>query len=229
MIRKFSLAFCAAALTLVLAVPGALGAGGTTVQIRVEGKTKTLLAAVKVHTHKGWIRKGGTPKGACPATSAAGALNVATHRHWGAKYESGLGVEITSIFGERHTFSSPYFWEIFINDRAASKGACLLKLHRGEQLLFAVEPDNGYLYPLALHAPHSATVNHPFKVTVVWFNTGGKAQPLAGATVTGGGAPVTTDAQGNADITATHPGTIVLHATHSGAIRAAAVRVVVSG
>ena len=209
----------------ILAVPAVAGAVGTTVTVRVEGVSRTLLAPKTVKTHGGWITKGGTPVGQCPATSAAGALDVATKGRWGAKYSSVLGIEVLSILGEKHSFTSKYFWGIWINNRFAQLGACALKLRKGTQLLFGAIPvaaaaDNALL----LRAPSSATVGHPFTVKVTYLPAKGLAKPVAGARV--GGA--VTDSQGIATITPKSKGTLFLRATNPSYIRSAFARVRVS-
>jgi hypothetical protein len=222
------LAACAA--TAALIVPGAFAAGTSPrVTVRVEGLKHTLLAPTTVEAPAtGSITKGGTPRGKCSTDSAAGALDVATHHRWGAHYSSSFGdIEVLSILGETHKFSSKYFWEIFVNNIAATKGACHIKLRKGQQLLFAAVPSalGSAESPTALTAPSHATSNVPFKVKVVWFNQlTHKAKPLAGAVVDG----VKTNGFGLARITATHSGTLVLQATKKGFIRTAPVRVTVS-
>jgi hypothetical protein len=215
------------ALTFAAPVPsGASAAGGTTVTVRVEGLTRELLATKTVTPHSGWITKGGTPTGKCPATSAAGALDVATHHRWGATYSSSLGEpEIISILGEKHSFSSKYYWSVWTDNHFAQVGSCELKLHRGEQLLFAAVPDTGPTpYPIALSAPSHASKGVAFKVKVVWFPATGASKPLTGAEVDG----VKTGSQGIATITDRRVGTLVLRATKPGYIRAAPVRVTVT-
>jgi hypothetical protein len=109
---KKSVALLGAIILIVLAssVP-AVAAGGAKVTVRVEGLSRTLLAPTTVKTHTGSITTGGTPRGACPATSAAGALDVATHHRWGGTYnQTYRDLELTSILGETHTFTSPYYW-----------------------------------------------------------------------------------------------------------------------
>ena len=39
---------------------------------------------------------------------------------------------VTSIFGETHTFSSHYYWSVWVNNRYAPAGVCGLKLHKGK-------------------------------------------------------------------------------------------------
>lgn len=216
------LALALAAGALTLAPLAGAAPGGTTVTVRVEGLHRTLLAPTTVSVHGGWITKGGAPHGACPANSAAGALDAATHHRWGGTWEKSLrDYEITTILGERHSFSSKDYWGILVEDRYASAGACAIKLHSGEQLLFAAVPDSPTEYPLGIEAPSSATVGHAFTVTVVSFNAKGKAKPLAGATVSVAGRSGATASNGTISLTPDTAGTFTLHATDKGYIRAA--------
>ncbi|HEY2769276.1 MAG TPA: hypothetical protein VGI87_01855 [Solirubrobacteraceae bacterium] len=237
---KKPIALCGATIA-VIAPAGALAAGGTpsgggsksavgtTVTVRIEGANKTLLEPTMVKTHTGSIIKGGTPKGKCPDTSAAGALDVATHGKWTGKYDKSLGLEITSVFGEKHTFSSPMFWEIFVNNKPAQSGACLLKLHKGDQLLYAAASTKGVEDLIAIKAPKTATVNKPFNIKVLVLNAKGKGTPLSGAKVSIGHKSVTTKANGTVSVKSANAGKVVLHATHKGDIRAAPATVTVTG
>ncbi len=226
---KKLVALGAAAVAAVVAPSAALGAASTTVTVRVEGVSKTLLAPTVVKTHSGWITKDGTPTGTCPDASAAGALDVATHHKWGGSYDQQFGLEITSIFGETHTFASKkYFWEVFVNNTPASVGACAQKLHKGTKLLFAAVSQTGTAYPVAIRAPRTATAGHRFNVKVVYFNAKGRAKPLAGAVVGLRGKSVKTKANGTVGITESSPGTIVIRASHPGDVRAVPARVKVT-
>jgi hypothetical protein len=214
----------------MMAMPAAaLAATGPAVTVRVEGLTRTLLSPTVIHTHSGSITKYGAPTGKCSAESAQGALDVATRQKWSGSWSATYQeYEILSILGETHSFSSKYYWEIFANNVAASAGACELKLHRGEQLLFAAVPDSGTAYPLALEAPKSATVGHAFTVKVAYFNGSGKAKPLSGAMVAVAGRSGKTNSHGTVRLTLGHAGTFVLHATHAGYVRPAPVTLHVS-
>lgn len=229
--RKNIFALCVAAAATMLSVGAAAhAASGPAVTVRVEGVKRTLLAPKVVHVHGGSVTRFGAPAGACHAASAAGALDVASRHRWAGTWSTSFNdYEITSILGERHAFSSKYFWEIFVNNASASAGACSLKLHRGEQLLFAAVPQKGTEFPIAIKAPSSATVGHTFTVTVVRFNAKGKSKPLAGATVSVAGHSGQTDSHGTVPLTPSHAGTFTLRAAHPGYIRAAPVRVRVKG
>jgi hypothetical protein len=109
---------------------------GPAVSVQIKTLTKTL-KHVTVHGEKGWIRKGGTPRGKCPGTSAAGALDAATHGRWTGKYYASVGgIFVTSILGVKP--KSPDYWGFVVNGKSSSKGACSVKLHAGDRLVFKV-------------------------------------------------------------------------------------------
>jgi hypothetical protein len=218
------IALAGASLALVAGAPTAALAAGTTVSVRVEGLTKTLVATKVVHTHSGSITKGGAPAGACPATNAAGALDVATRHKWSGTYGT-YGLSVTQIFGETHTFTSKDYWSIWVDNKFAPAGVCGLKLHRGEQLLFAAVPVTGKVYPIVIAAPKHASTGHAFKVRVTYFNAKGVAKPLAGATVHNGARTATTGASGTVTITPQHTGKLTYTAAKTGYIRSAAATV----
>ena len=120
--------------------PAALGStasAGPAVTVQIKTLSKTLLGPKTEHGEKGWITKGGTPRGKCSGNSAAGALDAATHGKWGATYFSKYSdVFVTSILGVKPTGSD--FWEILVNGKASSLGICQVKLHVGEKLLFKI-------------------------------------------------------------------------------------------
>jgi hypothetical protein len=124
-----------AAATLVPAVAGA--AAGQGVSVSIKTLTKTLLPPTKEHGKQGSITKGGTPRGKCPGNTAMGALDVATHGRWTGKYYSSVGgIFITSILGVKPKGS--HFWELVVNGKVSSKGACAVKLARGQKFLFKI-------------------------------------------------------------------------------------------
>jgi hypothetical protein len=224
--RRLTFALGGATLALALTPAAALAAakstGGTSVTVRVEGLNKTLLAPTVVKAPKsGWITKGGTPKGQCSATTAAGALDVATRHHWGGTYASGLGIELTKIFGETHLFSSKDYWSVWVGDGYAQHGLCGIKLHSGEQLLFAAVPGTFKGSLLTLKVPAAANAGHAFRVTAYAVSATGKRTPLAHAHVTGRGVNATTNGQGVATVEESKAGTLTLQASRTGDIRSA--------
>jgi hypothetical protein len=219
--RQFAaLGGVAAAVVLASTAP-AFGAGSR-VTVRVEGLKHTLLASTAAHAESGSITKGGTPKGSCPGTSAAGYLDSATHHRWKGTYSSGLGVAVTNVLGETHTFSAKgFYWGIWVNDRFASSGLCDLKLRRGDELLLAPAAASGTTYPIVLAAPAKAKVGRSFSVRTAYFKASkGKAKALPGVKVTDAGG--VTGSSGAATVTVNKPGKVTLVATLKGYIRAEA-------
>jgi hypothetical protein len=126
------------ALASAVVAPVAVGASGPSVTVQIKTTSKTLLRSTAVHGSVGWITKGATPRGKCPASGAAGALTAATHGHWTGKYYASVGgIFITSILGVKPTGS--HYWEILVNNRPSSKGICAIKLKAGERLLFKIQ------------------------------------------------------------------------------------------
>jgi hypothetical protein len=126
------------AMVLAVAVAGsALAAGsGPAVHVQIRSLTKTL-RQVTVHGERGWIRKDGTPRGKCSGSSAMGALDAATHGRWTGKYYASLhDVFVTSILGVKPRGNQ--YWSVLVNGKAASTGACHIRLHAGERLQFKI-------------------------------------------------------------------------------------------
>jgi len=220
------LALCGASLTLSLTLAANAFAAGNQVSVRIEGRSHTLLDTTVVHTHAGSITKGGAPAGNCPATSAAGALDVATHGRWNGSYSSHYAeLSLTSILGETWSFSQKkYYWGIWVNDRYASAGMCQIVLHRGDQVLFAVDSVARHEHPLGLTAPRRANARHMFKVRVVSYSDAGVAKPLARVRIDG----AVTNRSGIATITDKRAGKLTLTASRTGYIRSAPATVSVS-
>lgn len=206
------------ALALVLAPSGALAASGTPVKIRIEGQSKTLLAAKTIVVKTGSITKNHAPRGACPAKSAAGALDAATHHRWRGSWSTSFNdYLITSILGRRYGATANAYWEIFVNNVPATTGACEIKARRGQHLLFAVAPlADAAVYSLAITgAPRTASTGKAFTVKVVYYDAKGRRHALKGATITGADiSSATTAGDGTATITPTKSGPLVLTASH---------------
>jgi hypothetical protein len=134
--RKTVLALIGAISIAALSSGAALAASaGPAVTLQVKTPTKTLLSTT-THGEKGSVTKGGTPKGKCPGTTAAGALDAATHGKWTGKYYSSVpGIFVTSILGVKP--KSPHYWTILVNGKTG-KGICDIPLKAGEKLLFKI-------------------------------------------------------------------------------------------
>jgi Domain of unknown function (DUF4430) len=128
----------ALALACALAATAAFGAvERPIVTVSIKSLNRLLLRPTTEHGEQGSITKGGTPRGKCPGDTALGALDVATHGHWTGKYYSSVGgIFLTSILGVKPTGSD--FWELIVNGKVSNKGACGVKLVRGERLLFEI-------------------------------------------------------------------------------------------
>jgi Domain of unknown function (DUF4430) len=136
--RKTLLALLGAIVMAVAASGAAFAAGtGPAVTVQIRSLSKPLPKPTTEHGQKGWITKGGTPKGKCAGDTAAGALNVATHGKWtGTYYSSVPGIFVDSILGVRPKGSD--YWNVYVNGKSSSKGICDIKLKSGEKLLFKV-------------------------------------------------------------------------------------------
>ncbi len=135
--RTTLIALLGAMIIAVAAAGSALAAGaGPAVHVQIKTLTKTVRQVV-AHGEKGWITKGGTPRGKCSGDSAAGALDAATHGKWRGKYYGSVGgIFITSILGV--TPKGADYWSLYVNGKPASQGACAVRLRRGQRLLFKV-------------------------------------------------------------------------------------------
>ena len=207
------------AITAAVAAPATASA----LTVRVEGKTKTLLRATRVHLRSGWVTQDGVKKGLCSARSAAGALDVATHHRWsGNFYASFSDYLVEGILGQKYGTKSTSFWGFFVNGVFAQSGVCAYKPHVGDKILFAaVSTTDTQDYTLVVtRAPHTATAGHAFTVKVDYVDAKGKKVPLSGARVSGTDfAAVTTAANGTARVTPIHTGTLTLGAWHAAAKR----------
>jgi hypothetical protein len=230
MFRRRTLALSSATIALLIIPAGALAAG-TTVTVRVEGAKRTLLAPTVVHTHGGSITRFGAPKGACPATKAVGAVQLATKGHWGGSYSSSFGLELVSLFGVRYPFShnpKGHYWGFWLNHKFASQGICGQSLKKGDTLLFAPAPNTGDVFPTAIRAPRTASHTRPFKLRIVYYNLAGKATPLANARVSDGKSTALSSAAGYVTVHAANAGRYHFTAAEKGYIRAVPVTVKVS-
>jgi hypothetical protein len=162
---------------LTLASTALASGSATRVTVRVEGATRTLLQTRTVTAPRsGWVTKDGTPRGVCPADSAAGALGVATHGRWAGSYYRSLGIDVTTILGKTLSYSKGSYWEFFVNDRSAAKGICDTRLRTGESLLFADVPARGRAeLPVVVRAPKTVTAGRAFDVRAFVYTGEGNA------------------------------------------------------
>ena len=206
-------------LLLVLIVPAAASAAPAgDVSIRVEGSTATLAGPAVVRTVDGAFTKAAAagPPATCSSTSIGGALETLTAGGWNGTNGS-VGMSLETILGETHLFTSDAYWNLYVNDAPASMGICTQELSPGDRVLVAPSctgADTPTCFsgdPLELAGPATAPPGarvtlHADEYTVTFgsapdfINTTTPA-PSAGATITGAGQTVTTDAAGNATVT----------------------------
>ena len=219
-----------AALNSPAAVSARQTAAGPTVKVRIEGAQRTLLDQTTVPTHSGYITRMGAPAGMCSATSAAGALQAATHGGWSGSWSTSFHDYFVKIVLGDNEGGKHSYWDVLVNHVAASTGVCGIHLHNGEQLLFAAVPTTGPGYPLAVRLLSKPIADRPFRVQVVYYDAKGAAKPLAGvrvvATAVDGGSrhAVTspkTGAAGKATMTERKLGPIQLEVAKHGYIRSA--------
>jgi len=219
-------AACALALVLSLSLGAAASAKGPQVSLRVIGKggkslDETSLAAgttsVKTSPKATCLGpgtggsgrsvklKGATALGALvqasKSTAALRPLLVTDH------FLSEFGLGLCGVGTGKST--SKLSWYLKVNHKNPELGGEKVKLHAGDEVLWALEP---FPYPneLSLSVPASVESGKPFPVTVLSYSDKGKKKPAVGATVTGASAP--TGADGTTTVTLNAAATLV--ATH---------------
>jgi hypothetical protein len=206
-----------ALVSLALVVPSSpAGAVPPSGYVRVEGAGATLLPQTLVQTNNAKSVRGQT----CSGSSAAGALNVATHGEWDGSFSSSLkDFFVTSILGESPSGNN--FWTLWVNGRSSTTGACSTQLHPGDhELWFDCVADANFNCtnnPLALSVPASVRRGRKATVTVTQLDGNGHGTPVAGAAVSGGGVAAVTNATGQATFVPIASGVISLQAVKSGA------------
>jgi hypothetical protein len=234
-------AACALALLLLLSTSALAAAKGTRVSLRVVGSSGKILAEEFVSAKTTSVKT--SPKATClgggtggtgksvqvKGPTALGALSQASKLTPSLRpllvtdhFLSEFGLGLCGI-GKSHT-TKKLSWYLKVNHKNPNKGGELVKLRKGDEVLWALEP---FPYPdeLALVAPHEAEPNKPFTVSVFSYDDKGKKTPATGVTVTGATAP--TGADGTTQVTLSAPG--VLTATHGTDIPSNQVAVCLNG
>jgi hypothetical protein len=222
----------AAVIAAVAATPAL--AAPSPVTVRVEGATDTLIPRTALTTTTATVNKDGVAGHDCTGTSGAGALEQASGGHWTGTWSSPpLFYSVDAIKGESHLFSSGQFWGFFINDALASTGICGAELQTGDSVLLApISASATSFGVLSVSVPATATLGQPLTVKVTRtksdFAGPPTREPVAGATVSGGGASAITGADGSAQLVLGTRGPTSLRATDSGDIRSASEPVCVT-
>jgi len=234
-------AACALALLLLLSTASFAAGKGTRVSVRVVGSGDKALGEEFVNAKTTSIKT--SPQATClgggtggsgksvqvKGATALGALSQASKLTPSLRpllvtdhFLSEFGLGLCGI--GKSTTTKKLSWYLKVNHKNPNKGGEKVKLHKGDEVLWALEP---YPYPdeLSLVAPHEAEPNKPFAVSVFSYDDKGKKTPAAGVTVTGATAP--TGADGTTQVTLAAPG--VLTATDGKDIPSNQVAVCLNG
>jgi len=216
----------AGVLALFVALAVVPAAAATTASVRIAGD------AVGVETTVD-TTPGTFGPDSCPGHSAAGAIDKAVNANWDRmKF-------VSTILGESHTYTNNDYWNFFVNDANSAVGVCDHIVSPGDRILMFVQRDSAAfaptVFPLALSgAPSTVAPGQPFTVVVRelrfdYVSPATTPVPVAGATVSGGGASAQTDAAGMATLSIAAPGSFTLRAARSNNVPSAAAAVTVTG
>lgn len=193
------------------------------VTVRVEGAHHTLVSQRTVTTPKGPVVKDGDPSHGCPGSSAAGALEAATHGRWTASYSDGLGYFVTGIRGEKP--SGNHWFAFWVDGKSSQVGLCGAKLRTGDAILLFVDDARHPVLPLVVRAPRHARAGSRATVRVSVLSAAGKASPARGVRVLRDGHRAgRTDAHGRLRVRLPRHGAVSFTATGRGFARSAATR-----
>ena len=219
----------------LLAVPAS--AAPTTVDLRIEGPTRTLFEGPVTTDVRTFRFSNETTQHRCdgtaddnaaptpsPQPTRGGAIATASEQHgfsMTGQWFNGLGASFSEIAGESVAFdsaSNSYLVE-YENWQAASTGACADPIGNGDTVLFAYGTGSEPL--LRLSGPATARPGQPFAVKVV---DGRSTAAVSGAQVASG----VSDASGDASVVLNTRGVQRLKATKPGTIRSNALTVCVT-
>jgi hypothetical protein len=225
--RRFVPGALAGVVAALVLAPPALA--GPTVTVRVEGENATLLdsARVTLPDTDSIVCGGGGPH------TVADAIELATGGNWDRQPFT------QTILGETHDNTPDDFWAEWIGGSTGyapgALGVCDDVLKEGDEVLMYatrfVTPATHF--PLDLEGlPAAVEAGKPVTVTVVAYETQDfmtvTRTPVAGATVSGGGASAVTGADGTAVLTFAQPGEAVVRASKTGSVISTGERVTVT-
>ena len=217
---------------LLLLPAGSALAAPANVTLRVEGAADTLVPRTTLTTDNRVVNKDGVAGHDCTGTSAAGALEIATAGDWGGTWSPGFATySVERVRTEIHNFTTPDFFEVWVNNRSLSVGVCAFELQAGDDVLLIVgrcefDPvtfacSNPPVLPLGLTVPSTVAPGVPFDVRVVRYASDGTPSPVAGATIEGSATAATTNVDGVAAVTIAGGGPAMLRASKPGSARSA--------
>jgi len=132
----------------------------------------------------------------------------------------GFGLGVCGIAGQVAQGSS--FWYTKVDHIGLQVGASQFPIRGGQQVVWYLSPGFPPPVELVLSAPVREPAGSPFPVQVLAYGDDGTFSSAAGAVVTGGASPVTTDASGNAVVSMSGPGVAQLQAIRGTDIPSAA-------
>lgn len=212
---------------LLLSAAPVLAAAKFDVDVRVEGKARTLVKERTVTLVDAPIIKDGNPDHSCSGQAAIGALQAGTEGRWKGKWFEGLGYSADAIMGNKP--KAPGYFELWINHKYSTSGLCAANLKAGDSVLLFVQ-DCTYdpklqacakpVTPLGLHVAKRLKRGKVRTVRVVDYDAKGKTSPEPGATVFVNGRKLgKTNKQGEVTVKGTKLGTATLYATDKGHAR----------
>ena len=110
----------------------------------------------------------------------------------------GFGLGVCGIGGQVAAGSA--FWYTKVDHAGLQVGGSQFPIHAGQQVLWYLAPNFPAPPELVLNAPVREPAGTPFPVQVLAYADDGTATPAAGAVISGGDSPVTTDGAGNAAV-----------------------------
>ncbi|CAF3592286.1 unnamed protein product [Rotaria socialis] len=195
---------------------------GTTVNVRIEGKTNTIFESnVFTRGHNVTTVSGGThhcdgtnlnshPTAGPTATSALDDASKHGHFTWDGTFSTTYDdFFITRIGSDAQTTTQ--FWGILVNYNYTTAGGCQTRVQKNDQVLFAFDAFNKHFF-LKLAGP--STARHGIE-TIFRVTDGSSGKPMSGATVD----KYVSDSDGNVKITFAKGGWHTLKAEHNDSIR----------
>ena len=198
-------------------------AAPTTVNLRVEGETRTIFEG-RVLTDAKTIEQdrngpracnGTGPSNRTPGPTATTALDDAVA--WDGTYDTSFGDFLINRVGSDRS-NDTQFWGLIVNGTDSQTGGCQTAVKAGDQVVWAYDSFSKKQY-LRLTGPSRVRRGRNFRVKVV--DTKANNAPVRGARVAG----ARTNAQGFARLKARRRGTVAIKATRAQALRSNALRV----
>jgi hypothetical protein len=135
----------------------------------------------------------------------------------------GFGLGVCGIGGQVAQGSA--FWYTKVNHTGLQVGGSQFPIRSGDHVLWYMAPSFPAPPELVLNAPVRQPVGGTFPIHVLAYADDGTATPAAGAVISGGAAPVATDASGSAQVGTSGPGVAQIQATRGADIPSAATMI----